>query len=129
MKDLSMAVVIKNGLVLVQKRFRRNKGMVLEFPGGSVDEGESGAEAAIRELCEETGIRAVKCVKCVTLTNNFGGDIHYAVFVLEDGSEPVEVEPIRRQKFYWLQPENIPLDDFYEADKDFIKQYLPKFMM
>ncbi|TOD73503.1 NUDIX hydrolase, partial [Vibrio parahaemolyticus] len=37
MKDLSMAVVVKQGKVLVQNRYRSGKGMVFEFPGGSVD--------------------------------------------------------------------------------------------
>ncbi|WP_139123462.1 NUDIX hydrolase, partial [Vibrio parahaemolyticus] len=47
MKDLSMAVVVKQGKVLVQNRYRSGKGMVFEFPGGSVDSGESGEQAAI----------------------------------------------------------------------------------
>ncbi|WP_439333271.1 NUDIX hydrolase [Vibrio viridaestus] len=54
MKNLSMAVVVKQDRVLIQQRYRRNKGMVFEFPGGSVDADESGEDAAIRELCEET---------------------------------------------------------------------------
>ncbi|MFA0897208.1 NUDIX domain-containing protein, partial [Vibrio cholerae] len=29
--------------------------MIFEFPGGSIDAGESGEQAAIRELWEETG--------------------------------------------------------------------------
>ncbi|HGS4602909.1 TPA: DNA mismatch repair protein MutT, partial [Vibrio cholerae] len=32
MNHLAMAVVIKNNLVLVQKRFRKNTGMIFEFP-------------------------------------------------------------------------------------------------
>ena len=67
MKHLSMAVVVKNGLVLLQKRFRRDMGMVLEFPGGSVDKRETGVEAAIRELWEETGLDSVKPVDKTTL--------------------------------------------------------------
>ncbi|MFA0897145.1 NUDIX hydrolase, partial [Vibrio cholerae] len=55
MNHLAMAVVIKNNLVLVQKRFRKNTGMIFEFPGGSIDAGDSGEQAAIRELWEETG--------------------------------------------------------------------------
>ncbi|MEW4466046.1 NUDIX hydrolase, partial [Vibrio cholerae] len=62
MNHLAMAVVIKNNLVLVQKRFRKNTGMIFEFPGGSIDAGESGEQAAIRELWEETGLRNLKLI-------------------------------------------------------------------
>ncbi|MDG3085339.1 NUDIX hydrolase [Vibrio hannami] len=128
MKNLSMAVVIRNGLILIQERFRRSKGMVIEFPGGSVDIGESRFEAAIRELREETGLTSVKHFDCVTLTNEFGGDIHYIVLNLLDNSEPKVVDPIRKQTFYWLKSDNIPLNDFYEADREFITLHLPKLL-
>ncbi len=36
MKHLSMAVVVRNGKVLVQERQKAAKGVVVEFPGGEV---------------------------------------------------------------------------------------------
>ncbi|CAK2423748.1 hypothetical protein VCRA2113O415_180035 [Vibrio crassostreae] len=57
MKNIAMAVVVRDGKVLVQKRFRHGQGMVFEFPGGSVDPGESGSQAEIRELWEETSLK------------------------------------------------------------------------
>lgn len=42
--------------MLLQKQFRPPIGKVtIEIPAGLVDEGESAAEAAVRELKEETG--------------------------------------------------------------------------
>ncbi len=61
-KNLSMAVVIRNGKVLVQERLRPSLGMVFEFPGGAVDNNESAEEAAIRELWEETGLEDLSVV-------------------------------------------------------------------
>ncbi|HDM8209953.1 TPA: NUDIX domain-containing protein, partial [Vibrio campbellii] len=37
MKNIAMGVVVRDGKVLIQKRFRRGQGMVFEFPGGSID--------------------------------------------------------------------------------------------
>ncbi|MBU5895208.1 NUDIX domain-containing protein, partial [Vibrio cholerae O1] len=48
-----MDVVIKNNLILIKKRFRKNTGIIFEFPGGSIDAGESREQASSRELWEE----------------------------------------------------------------------------
>lgn len=48
-----------NGRVLVAYQYNNAPQMVVdEFPGGSIEGGESGIEAARRELLEETGIYA-----------------------------------------------------------------------
>jgi 8-oxo-dGTP diphosphatase len=53
-----LAVVVRQGRVLLVKRgCNPNKGL-WGFPGGLVELGETAAEAAIRELAEETGIAA-----------------------------------------------------------------------
>ncbi|GAB2734140.1 NUDIX hydrolase [Amycolatopsis magusensis] len=52
---LALVVVESGGLVLMMlNAFRRT----WELPGGMLEPGESPAEAALRELAEETGIRA-----------------------------------------------------------------------
>ena len=101
MKKRSMAVVVRDGLVLIQRRYRRDQGMVYEFPGGSVDQNESGTKAAIRELWEETGIASI---------------------------ESIGVEPDRQQSFFWFSVSEIPLADFYEADLLFIRRYLGQYV-
>ncbi|MCZ5870691.1 NUDIX hydrolase [Vibrio parahaemolyticus] len=124
MKDLSMAVVVKQGKVLIQNRYRRGKGMVFEFPGGSVDSDESGEQAAIRELWEETGLNGLKVLGNHTAQNCYGGEISYVVLEALPNQEPTAVDPERKQTFYWFIPTDITRGDFFEADLAFIEKHL-----
>ncbi|MBV7261387.1 NUDIX hydrolase [Photobacterium sp. WH24] len=127
MKNLAMGVVVREGKVLIQKRFRPEKGMVFEFPGGSVDAGESGEQAAIRELWEETGLKNLKLLGSHKAKNDFGGEIHYVVLGASTGIEPQMIDPERQQTFYWLEPSEVPLQDFYRADIAFIESHLSQY--
>lgn len=119
-----MAVVVRNGFVLVQERYRQNRGLVYEFPGGTVESDETGVEAAIRELSEETGLKNLEIAGHHTLANGYGGDIHFVVMSAPDGAAPKMMDPVRRQTFYWLRPSDIPLNDFFSADLKFIESDL-----
>ncbi len=74
-----MGVVVRGGKVLIQKRFIHGQGMVFEFPGGSIDPGESVNQAAIRDLWEETGLKGLEQLGIHKAINGFGGEIHYVV--------------------------------------------------
>ncbi len=52
------AAVLRNGRVLVAARARPPLRALFSLPGGLVEPGETLAEAALRELSEETGIAA-----------------------------------------------------------------------
>ncbi|MEZ9315015.1 NUDIX hydrolase [Vibrio lentus] len=128
MKNIAMAVVVIEGKVLIQKRFRHGRGMVFEFPGGSVDPGESGGQAAIRELWEETGLKDLQLLGIHQSKNDFGGEIHYVVLREDQNDEPKMVDAERQQTFYWLGSSAIPLGDFYRADIEFMGKHLSRFV-
>lgn len=126
MKNLSMAVVIKGSTVLIQQRYRAAKGMVYEFPGGSVEDDESEEFAAIRELWEETGVAGVRTLGEYTCKNQFGGDSHYVV--MEPAADVFPTTSAPEKSLHWLPLGDIPRDHLYPADKEFIERYLPDYM-
>lgn len=124
MKSITVAVVVRGGKVLVQHRYRRNPGMVYEFPCGSVDAGESPEEAAIRELREETGLQNARYVETFHYSNEAGMQIAFVVLNGSDNEEPQETNPARKQTFYWFAFNEIPIDEFMPADREFTQKNL-----
>lgn len=53
-----LAVVARDGRVLLVRRAKPPDRGLWGFPGGRIETGETTAEAAVRELEEETGVRA-----------------------------------------------------------------------
>jgi 8-oxo-dGTP pyrophosphatase MutT (NUDIX family) len=58
-KERSALLVVTDGKVLLSRQYRLLvERVALEIPGGGIEEGETAAEAALRECLEETGVRA-----------------------------------------------------------------------
>jgi mutator protein MutT len=53
---IAAAVIINDGQVLLVRRRVKEGSLSWQFPSGEVEAGESGAEAAVRETQEETGL-------------------------------------------------------------------------
>ncbi len=122
-----MAVVARDKKVLLQRRFRKNIGMVFEFPGGAVDCSESGTDAAIRELWKETALIGLEVLGSHILQNEYGGEIHYVVMVSCISDEPTATDSERQQEFYWFSVPEIPTGHFFRADLEFISNSLESY--
>ena len=125
---LAMAVVVRDGLVLVQRRRRRGAGFVHEFPGGRAEPGETSAGAAARELLEETGLAESVVVHEGEAPSRDGGTVAFVVFDSRSDAAPRRTSEARRQTFLWLAPDEIPIDDLAPADARFVRDELPSLL-
>lgn len=108
----ALAVVPRDGRVLLVARGKEPNRGLWGFPGGHVELGETGLEAAIRELREETGVeaRASRYLGNLDVIVRDGGAVawHYLlVAVLCDwvSGEPVAADDAEDAR--WVGPEGL----------------------
>lgn len=124
MTVIALAVLVRAGKVLIQRRWRPLQGFVYEFPGGRVDAGETPAAAAAREAWEEVGIQPLELLGQYSVCNlQKRSEVYFVLFAVD--SEPQAVNPARQQSFGWYLPTEIPLSDFALTDRQFIACHLP----
>jgi len=119
MTTATLCYVIKDDKILLIKKKRGLGAGKWNGPGGKVDEGESIAEAAAREVYEEIGIVPDNPKKVGELEFFFGQeskiDWHVHVFIAEDydgiEKETKEAEP------KWVSLNKIPYGEMWEDDK------------
>jgi ADP-ribose pyrophosphatase len=99
-----MAVDAKNRVLLVRQYRLPANDFLWELPAGKLDEGESAAQAAKRELIEETGVRAKKWKKLASFFPSPGYveekmTIFLATDLTEGEAQPMEDERIEMRWF------------------------------
>lgn len=53
---ISAAIIVQDGKVLMVRRAVKEGELMWQFPAGAIEDGESAAQAAVRETLEETGL-------------------------------------------------------------------------
>lgn len=112
----AIAVVVRDGGVLLVRRANPPQTGCWGFPGGKIEVGETIEAAAVRELNEETAVKADAC-RIITAVDVFGRDgdgrllqhfVLIAVLCKWVGGEPVAADDALEAR--WL-----PLEDLDEA--------------
>ena len=116
----------KDRILLAMKKRGFGEGKWNGF-GGKVEEGESIEEAAIRELWEESGLRAEvdHLEKRCEHDFEFKDDpviMNVHVYALSEFSgEPQETEEMRPK---WFHKNDIPYDEMWDDDKYWLQHFL-----
>ena len=117
MKFATLAVIVRNGRLLLGYKKRGFAVGVLNGPGGKVEDNESSVECVIRETKEEMGIQ-LKDPQLMGVVEFFSDSVRdWVVFVFSandfDGSvvESDEVKP------KWVDVDEIPYDEMWSDDR------------
>jgi len=107
----------ERSLILIRQFRPPANCMMLEFPAGLVDPGETPAEAALRELKEETGYsgKVTAVGPCGISTAGMSGEAVTCVVVEIDRSLPVEAHPEENEDIETVVVPEAELDRFVAA--------------
>ena len=120
MKNVTAAIIINNGLVLIAKKRSTDRlASKWEFPGGTVEEGETPAECLKREMKEEFAI-----------TVSIGGYLGDSLYKYDHGTirlmgfrtfwENGDIMPKAHDDFRWVSLDELQAYDFAPADLPFV---------
>ena len=94
--EVSAAIIIKDDKIFVTQRGYGDFKDMWEFPGGKLEEGETGEQAIVREIKEElnTNIRVIQFLNTITYQYpNFHLTMHnYICELLDDNIQLLEHE-------------------------------------
>lgn len=110
-------------VVLIHKKTGLGKGKI-NGPGGRIEEGETAAQAAIRECEEEIGLTPIDPVKVADLSFIFtdGYSLHGTAFLAHDFTgEMIETD---EAKPFWQQVDDLPFDRMWADDELWLPEAL-----
>ncbi|CAD8066499.1 unnamed protein product [Paramecium sonneborni] len=117
-------IINNNQILLIQEKNGAKQGL-WGIPGGLVDDGELVAEAAKREVKEETGLD-VEPYDCfffrdLPIANQFQGDLYFVILMrMKNQQQKVQIQEQEIQNFKWVDINN--LQEFLQMNKFGITQ-------
>ena len=119
--NVTAAVIRHDGKVLIcQRPEGRNCGLLWEFPGGKIENGETGEQCIVRECREELGITIQVDRELTDITHEYPERIVHLRFYL---CEIVEGNPEKKEHnaLAWIALEEIDQYEFCPADREMLK--------
>ena len=120
MLEVVAALIRRQGKFLICRRpAHKARGLLWEFVGGKVEEGESKEQALKRECKEELNIEIAVGEQFAQVTHEYADTtVHLTLFnAVITGGEPQMIE---HSAIMWISPEEIPKYSFCPADKAFL---------
>jgi 8-oxo-dGTP diphosphatase len=122
MKEVTAAILIKDGQILIAKRKKGDRlAEKWEFPGGKIETDETPEECLKREMLEEFGIE-------VSVGQYFGESIyHYnhgsiKLLAYQTHWERGNIVLKEHDEFKWVKSNQLDLFDFAPADLPFVEK-------
>jgi len=112
---------VRDGSILVAQRGGdQHLPGAWEFPGGKVANGEEPADAALRELREETGLHAAKATPLLVFVHDYPDRrLRFHAFVVADASGDVRIDGGRA--FRWAAPSSLDELAMPEANRAILR--------
>jgi mutator protein MutT len=101
--EVALALPLRERRILVARRAPDSHlGGFWEFPGGKIEPGEEPAEAALRELAEETGLSAAVVEPLVLVDHAYDGrPFRFHAFLARDPGGEVRIDPAA--EWAWME--------------------------
>ena len=125
MKKVTAAVIERRGRILIARR--RSGGTApgkWEFPGGTIEPGETPEKCLSRELREELGIEA-RVGEFIGASRATSAGPSFDLLAFHIKSYRGRVRPVDHDEIRWVDPRDLPTFDMAEADV----RLLPKVML
>lgn len=124
MTEVVAALIWREGKFLIcQRPAHKARGLLWEFVGGKVEEGEIGEQALKRECREELNIEISVGEKFAEVIHEYTDiTVHLTLFNSTiTGGEPQLLE---HNAIKWISPREIPEYNFCPADKTFLEMLM-----
>ena len=120
MIEVVAALIWNDGKFLIcQRPKHKARGLLWEFVGGKVEEGESKEQALIRECKEELNIQISVGEKFAEVTHEYS-DITVHLTLFNASITSGEPQLLEHNAIKWIIPNEIPEYEFCPADKIFL---------
>ena len=108
---------MRGGSVLVARRAEtQHLPGAWEFPGGKIEEGEEPADAALRELHEETGLTAATAESLLVFVHDYPDRrLRFHAFVVTDATGEIAIDGDRA--FAWVEISTLDALPMPEANR------------
>ncbi|WP_055109296.1 (deoxy)nucleoside triphosphate pyrophosphohydrolase [Paenibacillus ihumii] len=120
------AAIIENelGQLLIARRKKgKSQAGLWEFPGGKIEEGESGEDCLRRELKEEMNIE-IEPYAYVGVNDHWYGELHIRLFAWRARYAAGTIILADHDEYRWAEKKELESFEFAEADRMFVQLIL-----
>lgn len=111
----------KDKFLICQRPATKARGLLWEFVGGKVEEGETKAQALVRECQEELAITVEPHGIFMEVTHEYP-DIAVRLTLFNCGILRGQPQLLEHNAIKWITPAEIPNYDFCPADEEILKK-------